>query len=118
MTAIQGAQGRAQADLQQTGNGNVISIVERDRRAKWWRRRGSKKCGFWYQDADGKKIVKGEALERIASLFIPPAWKHVRINPRKGGRLQAVGVDPWGGVQYLYHPQFAARQQMKKYNKV
>ena len=57
-------------------------------------------------------------MERIQSLSIPPAWKHVRISPRAGSRLQAVGVDTSGRVQYLYHTQFAARQQRKKYQKV
>jgi DNA topoisomerase-1 len=57
-------------------------------------------------------------LERIRSLVIPPAWKYVRINPYSGGKIQAVGVDTTGRVQYLYHPVFASRQQKKKFAKI
>jgi DNA topoisomerase-1 len=57
-------------------------------------------------------------LERIRSLVIPPAWKQVRISPRPMSRLQAIGIDTSGRVQYIYHPQYAARQQRKKYEKI
>ena len=58
------------------------------------------------------------ALERIRSLVLPPAWSTVRINPRERGRLQAVGVDQLGRLQYIYHPSFAERQQRKKFAKI
>lgn len=93
-------------------------IVERGRRALWWRRRGSKSRGFWYEDPAGKRINDPAQLERIQSLVIPPAWKHVRISPRPKSSLQAIGVDTCGRIQYLYHAQFAARQQRKKYEKI
>jgi len=92
--------------------------IERGRRAKWWRRVGSKSRGFTYTDADGKPLTKSDQLERINSLVIPPAWKHVRICPSAGGRLQAVGMDTTGRVQYLYHSKFAERNQRKKFAKI
>jgi DNA topoisomerase-1 len=49
---------------------------------------------------------------------LPPAWNPVRINPREGGRLQAVGVDQLGRLQYIYHPAFAQKQQRKKFAKI
>jgi DNA topoisomerase I len=93
-------------------------IIERGERARWWRRRGSKSKGFWYEDSAEKRIAAQAELDRIQSLVIPPAWKHVRISPRPRGRLQAIGMDTSGRIQYLYHPQFAARQQRKKYEKI
>lgn len=93
-------------------------LVERGERKRWWRRCGSKSRGFRYEDQTGKRISDPVHLERIQSLVIPPAWKHVRISPRAGSRLQAIGVDTSGRIQYLYHPQFAARQQRKKYEKI
>jgi DNA topoisomerase-1 len=54
----------------------------------------------------------------VRSLVIPPAWNPVRINPRERGRLQAVGVDQLGRLQYIYHPSFAERQQRKKFAKI
>lgn len=92
--------------------------IERGRRAKWWRRKGSMKSGFYYVDSEGKKIINEQHLERIRSLVIPPAWRHVRISPNVGSRLQVVGMDTTGRVQYLYHSRFCAQQQKKKYAKI
>ncbi|HEY0324270.1 MAG TPA: hypothetical protein VGC66_25210 [Pyrinomonadaceae bacterium] len=102
----------------QTETKSQQELVERGERKRWWRRRGSKSRGFWYEDTAGKRISDQTHLERIQSLVIPPAWKHVRISTRPRSRLQAIGVDTSGRLQYLYHPQFAARQQRKKYEKV
>ena len=92
--------------------------IERGRRGKWWRRVGSKSRGFKYTNAEGKLLTDKEQLERINSLVIPPAWKHVRICPSLGGRLQAVGMDTTGRVQYIYHPKFAEKNQRAKFAKI
>jgi DNA topoisomerase-1 len=96
----------------------AVDIVERGHRARWWRRRGSKRRGFWYEDAAGKRITDEEQLARITSLVLPPAWTHVRVAPSSRSNLQAVGVDTSGRVQYRYSPTFSARQQRKKYEKI
>jgi DNA topoisomerase-1 len=93
-------------------------MVERGARARWWRRCGTKRRGFWYEDATGKKITNEEQLGRIKLLVIPPAWTNVRISPSARSRLQAIGIDTSDRVQYLYHAQFAARQQRKKFEKI
>ena len=98
--------------------GKARQSIEKGRRAKWWKRRGSMKSGFHYVDAAGKKITDEAHLERIRSLVIPPAWKHVRIAPTPGCRIQAVGMDTTGRVQYLYNAKFAARQQAKKFSRI
>lgn len=97
---------------------SATEMVERGARARWWRRCGTKRRGFWYEDAKGKKITNEEQLERIKALVIPPAWTHVRIAPSARSRLQAIGIDTSGRVQYLYHAQFAAKQQKKKFEKI
>lgn len=74
--------------------------------------------GFHYVDAAEKKLSNDEQLERIKSLVIPPAWKHVRISPAGGCRVQAVGMDTTGRMQYLYHPKFAEKQQRKKFSRI
>ena len=93
-------------------------MIERGRRSRWWRRKGSKSRGFTYLDANEKAITSPEDLERITALVIPPAWKYVRINPSAGGRIQAVGMDSAGRVQYLYHPAHTQKQGKKKYAKL
>lgn len=82
-----------------------------------WTRVGSRKH-FRYEDARGNRITDPVQLERIESLVIPPAWKDVWITPRSGARLQATGVDAAGRRQYLYHPEFRARQEQAKYDKL
>lgn len=94
------------------------AIIERGGRARWWRRMGSKKRGFWYTDRRGQPVTGEADLERIKSLVLPPAWTHVRIAPSPRSPIQAVGLDTSGRIQYKYHPGFAARQQQKKYQKV
>jgi DNA topoisomerase-1 len=97
---------------------SAIEIIERGARSRWWRRLGSKRRGFKYEDAAGRPVTNEADIERIRALVIPPAWKSVRISPSSRSRLQAIGIDTSGRVQYIYHPQYSARQQRKKYEKV
>ena len=97
---------------------SAAGAVERGARARWWRRRGTKSRGFWYEDARGVRVTREDALERIKSLAVPPAWKHVRVAPGPHCRVQAIGMDKMGRVQRVYHPAFAARQQKLKYDKI
>jgi len=103
---------------EQNGNKSPQELVERGARAKWWRRRGSKRRGFFYETAKGQRIKDETQLERIRALVLPPAWTNVRISPSPNSKLQAVGVDTAGRIQYRYHARFVARQQMKKYDKI
>ena len=82
-----------------------------------WRRAGSK-GRFRYLDARGNRIADPAKIERIESLAIPPAWKEVWISPRAGAKLQATGLDRAGRRQYLYHPDFRARQEQAKFDKL
>jgi len=82
-----------------------------------WRRAGSK-GRFRYLDGRGNPITDPAKIERIEALVIPPAWKEVWISPRAGAKLQATGVDKAGRRQYLYHPDFRARQEQAKFDKL
>jgi len=92
--------------------------IENGKRAKWWQRKGSKPKNFKYLTAKDERITDENQLERIKSLVIPPAWKYVRICPSANGKIQAVGMDALGRIQYIYHPRFAERQQRKKFAKI
>ena len=83
-----------------------------------WRRRGSKSRGFRYENGRGREITDPAKLERIERLRIPPAWRDVRISPRPSAKLQATGLDSAGRRQYLYHPEFRARQERAKYERL
>lgn len=93
-------------------------MICKGRRAKWLERKGGKASGFRYVDCNGEQITDESTLERIKALVIPPAWTHVRICPSASGRLQVVGMDTRGRIQYRYHPSFSKKQERKKFAKV
>lgn len=74
--------------------------------------------GFSYFTNDGVRLTDPQHLERIRSLVVPPAWRNVLISPAAGGKIQAVGVDTRGRIQYIYHPKFAEAQQRKKFARI
>jgi DNA topoisomerase I len=78
------------------------------------RRRSSKK-GFAYVNDDGSKLTAAEALRRIKSLAVPPAWTDVWICPSADGHIQATGRDARGRKQYRYHPRFRELRESTKY---
>lgn len=86
-------------------------------RAHWWRRTGSP-GRFRYLTADGKPVHQADQLERIRHLAIPPAWTDVRISPSVRSRLQAIGIDGGGKLQYIYHPRFVAHRQQHKFDRI
>src|SRR4051812_3447681 len=78
------------------------------------RRRGS---GFSYVNVTGKPLSDDEALARIRSLVIPPAWSDVWICPRPNGHIQAVGTDQEGRRQYLYHLAWRESRDQEKFDR-
>jgi DNA topoisomerase-1 len=82
-----------------------------------WTRKGPK-SRFRYFDSRGKQITDPDKLARIEELVIPPAWRDVWISPRASAKLQATGLDKAGRRQYLYHPEFRARQEQEKFDKL
>lgn len=97
---------------------SAVEVVCKGRRAKWWVRKGTPKRGFTYATCDGKRLTDSETLERIAALVIPPAWRHVRISPHPTSKVQAVGIDGRGRVQYIYNQKFAEARARKKFAKI
>src|SRR5437870_1325189 len=63
-----------------------------------------------------KKVKDKEALQRINSLVIPPAWENVWICTLSNGHLQATGLDIKKRKQYKYHSLWnIVRNQTKFY---
>jgi DNA topoisomerase-1 len=81
------------------------------------RRLGSPRAGFRWRTADGRRPVR-EVLERIRALRIPPAWTDVRVAPLATAKVQAIGKDRAGRVQYRYHPEFQRRRASAKYRRL
>jgi DNA topoisomerase-1 len=74
----------------------------------------SGRTGFRYRLAAGGRPDR-EALSRIRSLRLPPAWHDVAIATSPRARLQAVGRDRAGRWQYVYHPAHVRRRERHKH---
>ena len=88
----------------------------RDRSAGISRERRGK--GFTYRWPNGRRIRDASTRERIRALAIPPAWEDVWICPDERGHLQAAGTDGAGRRQYLYHADWRARRDTRKFLRV
>jgi DNA topoisomerase-1 len=64
---------------------------------------------------ENKKVRDKEALQRIKSLVIPPAWENVWICALNNGHLQATGIDAKNRKQYKYHPVWNALRNHTKF---
>ncbi len=70
-----------------------------------------------YVDAAGRACPP-DAVSRIRSLVIPPAWTDVWICPHARGHIQATGRDARGRKQYRYHTQWRDVRDAAKYDKL
>ncbi|MGB3681794.1 MAG: hypothetical protein WA990_04845 [Rubrobacteraceae bacterium] len=83
------------------------------------RRLGSKERGFFYRYPDTGETVRGQkVLSRIENLKVPPAWKEARIARGSSAKVQAVGYDSAGRVQYVYHPKYRQRKEREKFERI
>lgn len=83
------------------------------------RRLGSKENGFFYRYPDTGETVRAEkVLKRIEELKVPPAWEDARIARGPSAKLQAVGYDSAGRLQYLYGPRYRERKEREKFDRV
>ena len=74
--------------------------------------------GFTYKYKNGKTITDTETRKWIKSLVIPPAWKEVEINENRNADLLVTGRDDKGRKQYIYHPKYTERQNVKKFDRI
>src|SRR3712207_4094460 len=83
------------------------------------RRLGSKERGFFYRYPGTDETVREErVLERIENLMVPPAWEDVRLARSPSAKVQAVGYDSAGRLQYLYHPKYRERKEREKFDRI
>src|SRR3712207_5090774 len=83
------------------------------------RRLGSKEGGFLYRYPGTGEIVREErVLRRIEDLKVPPAWDDARIARGPSAKVQAIGYDSAGRLQYLYHPRYRERKEREKFERI
>ena len=82
-------------------------------------RLGSKERGFFYRYPGTNEIVREErVLQRIENLKVPPAWEEARIARSPSAKVQAVGYDSAGRLQYLYSAQYRERKEREKFDRI
>ena len=74
--------------------------------------------GFEYRREDDGPVRDPDAIARIRSLVIPPAWTDVWICPDPRGHLQATGRDARRRKQYRYHHRWRAVRDDTKYHRL
>ena len=57
-------------------------------------------------------------LTRIENLKVPPAWQEARIARSPSAKVQAIGYDSAGRLQYLYHPRYRERKEREKFERI
>ena len=82
--------------------------ITRKRRGRYWQ----------YFGPDGNRITDREEINRLNAIGMPPAYERCWFCPDPDGHLQAVGYDARGRKQYRYHPDFRARQENQKYERL
>ena len=82
-------------------------------------RLGSKEEGFFYRYPGTGEVVREErVLRRIEDLKVPPAWDEARVARSPSAKVQAVGYDSAGRVQYRYHDKYRERKEREKFERV
>jgi DNA topoisomerase-1 len=84
--------------------------------AKQWITRARVGKGFAYRLGDAP-ITNKEQLSYLKSLRVPPAWRDVKIAANRSAKVLATGVDDAGRLQYIYHPDFRAKQEQAKFER-
>ena len=84
--------------------GDHVHIVRSLRRGK-----------MHYSYSNGRPITDQDEIDRINRLRIPPGYHDVQISPDPSSRIQAIGFDDRNRQQTMYHRDFVANQQRKKY---
>jgi DNA topoisomerase-1 len=83
------------------------------------RRLGSKERGFFYRyPGTGETVREERVLTRIENLKVPPAWEEARIARSPSAKVQAIGYDSAGRLQYLYHPKYRERKEREKFERI
>jgi DNA topoisomerase-1 len=83
------------------------------------RRLGSKEAGFFYRyPGTGETVREERVLTRIENLKVPPAWEDARIARSPSAKVQAVGYDSEGRLQYLYHPKYREKKEREKFERI
>ena len=81
-------------------------------------RLGEKEKGFSYRYPEGEPVREERVLKRIEGLKVPPAWRDARIARAPSARVQAIGYDSAGRLQYLYSQRYREQKEREKFERI
>jgi DNA topoisomerase I len=80
---------------------------------------GSRERGFFYRyPGTGETVREERVLTRIENLKVPPVWEDARIARSPSAKVQAIGYDSGGRLQYLYHPKYREKKEREKFERI
>jgi DNA topoisomerase I len=82
--------------------------ITRKRQGRYWQ----------YFAPDGSRIKDRDEIDRLNAVGMPPAYERCWFCPKPNGHIQATGYDARGRKQYRYHPDFRAKQEAAKYERL
>ena len=86
----------------------TLAGITRKRKGRYW----------MYFHADGSRVTDRDEIDRLNAVGMPPAYERCWFCPKPNGHIQATGYDARGRKQYRYHPDFRARQDNLKYERL
>ena len=79
---------------------------------------GSSKYTHEWTDSKGKSIDPAVAESVMQGIYVPPAYRDVKINLNKSEKVLAIGYDDKNRPQYVYNPKFKKKQAKAKFDKM
>ena len=76
------------------------------------------KYKYEYLDMKGNYINKSIIKRLLNGLYIPPAYKDVKINLNKNEKVLAIGYDEKNRPQYIYNKGFTEKNKKKNFHKM
>ena len=76
------------------------------------------KYTYEYLDMKGNLINETIIKRLLDGLYIPPAYKDVKINLNKNDKVLAIGYDEKDRPQYIYNKKFTEKNKEKNFNKM
>ena len=67
---------------------------------------------------NNKIATNKNLINRLSSIYIPPAYKNIVVAKSAINKIQAIGTDTRGRRQYVYNPQYTKKRNERKYEDI
>ena len=67
---------------------------------------------------NNKVVTDNNLIQRLDSIYIPPAYKDLIVAKSESNKIQIIGTDNKGRRQYIYHNSYTKKRNSRKYDDV